>query len=161
MDEVEYRQIEGFPNYRIGNDGSVWRRTKRGDWLPIRGSLTEKGYQRVTLFCDGRPRWLKVHRLVLLAFVGPCPPNCETRHLDGVRTNNKLSNLAWGTAKENADDRDKDGVKNGSVKLTPSQVVEIRQLLASGARHKDIATRFAVSASAIGSISTRKTWSSV
>lgn len=33
--------------------------------------------------------------------------NAETRHLDGDKVNNKPENLAWGTAKENALDRER------------------------------------------------------
>jgi hypothetical protein len=42
-----------------------------------------------------------VHQLVLETFVGPCPENQETRHLDGIPANNRLENLCWGTSQEN------------------------------------------------------------
>lgn len=48
-----------------------------------------------------------VHHIVLTTFVGPCPEGLECRHLDGVKTNCRLSNLAWGTVTENAEDRKK------------------------------------------------------
>jgi hypothetical protein len=51
-----------------------------------------------------------VHHLVLEAFVGPCPPGQEARHVnDNDRANNALSNLAWGTHRENCADRDRHG----------------------------------------------------
>lgn len=43
-----------------------------------------------------------VHRLVLLAFVGPCPDGMEAcHHPDPTPTNNRLENLRWGTYGEN------------------------------------------------------------
>ena len=37
----------------------------------------------------------RVDRLVLSAFVGPCPPGMDAYHIDGNLENNKLSNLRW------------------------------------------------------------------
>lgn len=42
-----------------------------------------------------------VHRLVLEAFVGACPPGMETCHKNGIRTDNRVDNLYWGTSSEN------------------------------------------------------------
>lgn len=43
----------------------------------------------------------KVASLVMLAFVGERPEGMDIRHLDGVVTNNNLSNLCYGTRSEN------------------------------------------------------------
>jgi hypothetical protein len=45
-----------------------------------------------------------VHRLVLKAFVGPCPEGMEGCHWDGDACNNKLDNLRWATHAENVED---------------------------------------------------------
>ena len=50
-----------------------------------------------------------VHRLVMDAFVGPRPTGMHVRHLDGNPTNNKLSNLTYGTPSENG----RDAVRHG------------------------------------------------
>lgn len=60
--------------------------------------LTEKGYAVVAL---GRGRTERVHRLVLVAFDGPCPQAHEAHHLNGVRSDNRLENLAWVTHAQN------------------------------------------------------------
>jgi hypothetical protein len=64
------------------------------------------GYLMVALTVQDKTTKVFVHRLVLDAFVGRCPEGQQCRHLDGDPTNNHLSNLAWGTAAENATDRD-------------------------------------------------------
>ena len=46
----------------------------------------------------------RVHRMVLEAFVGPCPEGMQCRHLNDVKNDNRLNNLAWGTRKENSAD---------------------------------------------------------
>ena len=60
---------------------------------------------------DGqKPKIARVHRLVLEAFVGPCPDGMEGCHNDGVPTRNHLGNLRWDTQSENMYDRVRHGV---------------------------------------------------
>lgn len=48
---------------------------------------------------------LYVHQVVCLTFHGPPPfEGALVRHLDNDASNNAAENLAWGTAKDNADD---------------------------------------------------------
>jgi hypothetical protein len=69
-----------------------------------------KGYAMVQIRRgDGSKLNLRVHTEVLTAFVGPRPDGLQGRHLDGDRTNNRLSNLVWGTPLENAADRERHG----------------------------------------------------
>ena len=58
----------------------------------------------VSLRKDGIKKNHHVHRLVAAAFIGPLPDGLETRHLDDDPDNNRLSNLAYGTSKENKAD---------------------------------------------------------
>jgi HNH endonuclease len=53
---------------------------------------------------------LYVHRLVLSAFVGPCPPGTECCHWDDDKANNNVWNLRWASRSANI----KDCVRNGS-----------------------------------------------
>jgi hypothetical protein len=65
-------------------------------------------YLSVKLSKAGVTKTTYVHELVLLAFEGPRPKivsRSEIRHLDGDRFNNALTNLKYGTVKENAADR--------------------------------------------------------
>jgi len=49
---------------------------------------------------------LAVHRLVATAFHGPCPPGAPlVCHRNDVGTDNRSSNLYWGTYQDNALDR--------------------------------------------------------
>lgn len=132
---IEYRDVAGFPGYRVGDDGSVWSRWEKrmlpvgrgsrnilgSQWRPMKlGRQKDRGTQgrsylqvRLSYGCEAKSRIFRVHRLVLEAFVGPCPDGMETRHRDGDPTNNRLSNLCWGTPAENAEDKKSQG-KHGS-----------------------------------------------
>ena len=80
-----------------------------GIWITRKGKLLKSGldkdgYVLYGLCSKGKCKTHKAHRLVLEAFVGPCPTGLETRHLNGVRNDNRLDNLAWGTPAEQMDD---------------------------------------------------------
>lgn len=62
------------------------------------------GYLCVNLWSHNKGSMHYVHRLVLDAFRGT-QPDAQACHNDGNQTNNKLENLRWGTASDNASDR--------------------------------------------------------
>ncbi len=115
---VEYREIPGWPGYRVGNDGSVWTCWSKGPrprltdrWTQMKASVQKRrspgrAYHYLNLRRpEGkRYRTFRVHRLILEAFVGPCPDGMESRHLDLDPSNNRLGNLAWDTPEQNRDD---------------------------------------------------------
>ena len=76
----------------------------------LQPSFSSGGYPSVTLAKPGKRATHAVHRLVLAAFVGPCPTGKEGRHLDDVKTHNALWNLAYGSSSANAED----SVRNGT-----------------------------------------------
>lgn len=111
---VEFKFVEGDEGYCVGDDGSLWSRVKQrrgdrayyGEWKRLRPTPQYRGHLAVWL---GRGRQRLVHRVVLEAFVGPCPEGMECRHVDGNPANNRLDNLAWGTPKENFEDSARHG----------------------------------------------------
>lgn len=110
---AEWRDVPGYNGYyRVSDDGRVTRMTARG---PV--ELTQSmlgGYLSVSLGRRGETVRRGVHRLMGLAFL-PNPDSLpQVRHLDDVKTNNVLSNLAWGTVSQNA----VDSVRNGTHAVT-------------------------------------------
>jgi hypothetical protein len=71
----------------------------------LRQRADSDGYLRVTLSDGSRSQTFGVHRLVLLAFVGPCPDGMEACHGPQGRGVNHLSELRWGTKLENEQDK--------------------------------------------------------
>lgn len=74
------------------------------------------GHLSVKLSRDGFYRRGNVHRLVLMAFVGPAPDGFEALHGDGDPGNNHLSNLRWGSRSENLLDRVRHGIHHQAIK---------------------------------------------
>jgi hypothetical protein len=163
-----WKPIPGFPGYDISNYGNVvsyrnnYGRIDRDGHL-IKPSIKRK-YKVVQLSKDGRKWHIAIHRLVLLAFYGPCPKGLECCHNDGNPLNNHISNLRWDTISSNRIDRIKHGYKplvgekNGSSKLTEKEVIEIRHLLSIGKKGSEIAVLFNICSSTVCQIKKRLRW---
>lgn len=125
-------------------------------------TVNGSGYQVVSLYPGGATT--RVQGLVLLAFVGPRPPERpHTRHLDGNSTNNALSNLAYGTQAENEADKRRHGTsaqgeRHWHAQLREAQVRAIREMARAGAATSALAKEFGVSSRAIRGVVTRETW---
>ena len=75
---------------------------------PYKDRRPGKGYLYVTLLDGQRRRNAAVHVLVLEAWRGPKPGRgYEGCHDNGVRTDNRLDNLSWGTRRQNRADRER------------------------------------------------------
>lgn len=174
IQEVEYRPIDGFPGYRVGDDGTTWscwayngRNPRRlsNDWKRMKPTPDGDGYLSVGLYRDGKARRRKIHLLVIETFIGPRPSSgLQACHENGVVSDCRRLNLRWDTGAGNQRDRLKHGTesrgsKNGHARLTEAQVVEIRAAIAGGQAKKDIAARFSVSPSTISAIARGANWS--
>lgn len=112
---VEYRPVTTHPGYLVGTDGSIYSvarsitdrrwRTRAIEGKKLKPIPTGKGYLGVNLPESGKYKRYLIHRLVLAAFVGPCPDGMEGCHSDGNPENNALENLRWDTPSANARDR--------------------------------------------------------
>ncbi|WP_439629144.1 HNH endonuclease signature motif containing protein [Gemmata sp.] len=155
--------VAGFPNYQVSWEGEVVSRA-RTKVRRLRPSIDSAGYPSVELYRSGDRQRVNVHRLVLEALAGPCPPGMQTRHLDGNKRNNRATNLAWGTPAENAADRARHGTipcgsRSGSAKLTEARVREILHLYQTTCPNRAALMRqFGVSWSTINRIVQGTTW---
>ena len=153
------KPIPSFENYYATKDGRIWS-SKTNKFLK-QCARNEQGHLVVSL----PEKKQYVHRLILETFVSPCPKNMECRHLDGNPANNKLSNLKWGTSRENSLDAVKhktyyhaQGEGHGRAKLTNNKVREIRKLLKLGFTRRQLGELYGVAHSVINCINARKTW---
>jgi hypothetical protein len=156
----DWLPMVGFPNYFVSSFGNV--RSIRGPLKPMR---IPNGYLTVAPCKNGKNCRRYVHHLVLEAFVGPRPSGTECRHLNGNRQDNKKSNLAWGTRRQNSADKvlhgtANSGTRNGGAKLTEKQVWEILELNSQKKMNQQmIAKMYGVSTGAVLRIVTGKRWS--
>lgn len=164
----QWKWVPGYEGlYRVSDQGRVWSAGQRGlppQFLKPRPHVRYR-YLSVGLFKNGKGRDHKIHRLVLAAFVGPCLPGLETRHLNGNRQDNRLANLTYGTKAENHADKVRHGTHaiyrgslNGHATLTEDDVREIRRRCTAGERQRDVAATYGVGQTCISKIVRREKW---
>lgn len=106
----EWREVPGWSGYRVSDEGRVIS-TKRGRIRLLALHELPTGHVQVWLYAGSHAsrRGVSVHRMVLEAFVGPCPEGMEACHVNDVASDNRLRNLYWGTHADNMRDRLRNG----------------------------------------------------
>jgi len=183
MSENEiWKDTPGFPGYQVSNIGNVKSCRIKGKMAGIPRNaqnptyrLSDKwrmknkrkiaGYQSVTLFHNHKSYTKKVYRLILEAFVGPCPEGCVGCHNNGIKTDDQVGNLRWDTVRANFDDCIKHGSNrgenNGRSVVTANDVREIRELREQGVLRTVLSKRYGVTPTQITTIAKRKQWQHV
>lgn len=172
MTSIErWQQIPAWEGLYEASDGGRIRSLSRPrhPGRILKPTLNVRGYYRVDLSRDGKQATRLVHQLVLLAFVGPCPDGMEVLHGPGGRTDNRLSNLSYGTHSQNCRDKRRDGTNpNGEAcwqtVLTAEQVREIRSRTAGGHTYglwRTLGKEYGVSGTTIRKIAKGLIWQGV
>ena len=163
----EIRLIPTFPGYAITNTGQVWSMRLHGYWKQKKISTGEKSRRRVHLRHNGTYTTKSIAHLLLEAFVGPCPPGQEARHLNDDPSEDALHNIAWGTHAENMFDIHRNGTRynkgesNGYAKLYKCEAEEIYKLVMLKIRHRIIGKMFNVDTSVVTRIGKKQAWRSI
>lgn len=139
-----YKQLTGeYEGLSVTSDGKVFRNGHL-----MKPHYNNCGYLRVRVQNKKTKTKYSVHRLIAMAFL-PNPNNLPVvMHLDNDKTNNKVSNLKWGTHSENTKQAYnegrltscyKKGIGNGLYgdnhpisKLTEKQRREVKKLYSTG-----------------------------
>ena len=156
-----WKDIPGYEGvYQVSDEGQIWSYPRPNTKGGLRALGLNKGYPAITLYKDGVSARRTVHKLVLLAFVGPRPENQQVRHLDGARTNNTLSNLCYGTREDDEDDKRRHGAaatgeQHPQTTLTNEEVREIRGSTEPGLT---LAARYNTSPQTVSKVRRHQTW---
>jgi len=162
MVDEEWRPVPGFEGfYEVSNLGQVrsvdrmreaWHGLQRCYGKLIRLTRHKVGYMKVHLFRDSKGTTCLVHRLVALAFI-PNPVGLPfINHIDGVKTNNVLTNLEWTDDRTNKQHAIDAGlIRTFKKLLTPTEVAEIRSLKGK-LTQTEIAERFGTTQSNVSLI---------
>lgn len=162
---IEFRQVDGFPDYRVGSDGSVWS-CKSGTWRLLASWPNHRGYRLIRFSTPGTRKSFSVHRIVCRAFHGDPPKGTEVRHLNGMPHDNRASNLRWGTHSENNADKrihgtSMDGERSPNAKMTVMKVVELRRLARLGETSTQLSAKFGISITQAKRIARGDGWAEV
>lgn len=166
---MKWKQVRGWEGlYEVSDDGhvrSLDRLVERSNGTSQKFSGKElksfknsAGYLVVRLSdaSNGRRECARVHRLVATSFIENPDMKPEVNHIDGDKSNPRLSNLEWVTPHENRDHawktglrnsshlRPQNGEKNGSSKLTDECVIAMRKRREQGETYQCIADSYGV-----------------
>lgn len=173
MKEV-FLPIPGFHGfYSISNRGRI-RSLERVD---IRGQprggkylspeINKFGYLRICLRRDRMGFRFFVHRIVAEVFIPKILGKDWVNHKNGIKSDNRHSNLEWVTRSENTLHAyrlrliDRRGSKNSLAKLTEEKVIVMRKLRSEGFPLYAIALEFGISKSTACTACSGKRWSHV
>lgn len=150
------KPISGFPNYMISKSGHV-QNIRTGHILT---PVLKNGYYGIRLSLEGKSRFRSVHLLVFDTFIGQRTKGMHVDHIDGVRTNNDVSNLREVTPEENNKNRVHltRGENVNTAKLTPEQVMDIRRRKSKGERTLDLANEYGIAVSSLRRIVNGQNW---
>lgn len=115
MEEI-WKKIEGYDgDYLISNLGRVKSYYNNKESI-LKQSIDRRGYYRVSLSKNSIKKTFSIHRLVSTAFIENKDNKLTVNHLDGIKTNNQVTNLQWATNSENIQHAFKTGLMENSKK---------------------------------------------
>jgi hypothetical protein len=129
----------------------------------IKPSITNGGYYRLNLINNKIKTSFSIHRLLALYFLPNYENKPQVNHINGIKTDNRLENLEWCTAKENINHAfkiglitAKNGINHNKCKLNTFEVLEIRKN--KNNTLKEISKKYNISISVISKIKHNKLW---
>lgn len=175
----EWRPITGYEGlYEVSNLGRVrgverlvWNKGGRAArYQRVKGTIKRPWlggrYPLIRLCKDGVKFTVPVYRVVAEAFLGPPPDGCEVCHREGAIAGDAVSNLYWGTRKQNMQDSVRHGTtqkgeRNWNAKLFEDDVVAMKNLRNTGITLTEIAKQFDVTTGTVSMAVRGITWSHV
>jgi len=136
--------------YKVNEYGEVFKLTNKG-LKKMKNQIDKNGYQVLTFNFANKVFNRKIHRLVAIHYIpNPLNKRC-VNHIDGIKTNNHISNLEWVTHSENMIHATKIGIANNKGELNPAAKIsniqrkEIKELRLKGKLLTEIASIYGLS----------------
>lgn len=165
MSNETWKDIPDYDGYQISNLGrirSFWTkgRTAKISDQPqriLKQSSDGNGYLQVGKLRTNQIK--RVHQLVMLAFVGPCPDDMTVCHNNNDKTDNRLENLRYDTVAANLrDSRNGEGFYPKSIIDNTDTIIKIMRRIKDGATYSTIADEFDITPTLVAKIATGQTY---
>jgi hypothetical protein len=162
MDEPgeEWRPVISYEDrYEVSNMGRLRALFSRTGMI-LKAKPDRTGYYHVVLIRDKHRITPTIHRIVMAAFVGPCPSGHQVNHISGRKSDNRLENLEYVTPKANKAHAIRLGLvavgeRSGRAKITSDMVRQIRNL---DMTQVQCAQKFGITQTQVSRIRRRQSW---
>jgi hypothetical protein len=138
MSEAMFYPVPDFPGYFVNKNGDVFSNLKHsgnpnGEVRKLSSKSLCRGYCQYTLMKNGVRSTTQGHIIMGKVFLKKKNPSDEICHNNGIRNDNRLENLRYGSRKENVADMlihgtDSRGEKHSSHKLNEPKIKLARLL---------------------------------
>ena len=156
-----WKNIKGFENYEVSNQGRIRRKYLKG--YKYRKPVYQHGYCSVTFSFDKRYfKKFQIHRLVAEAFIENKNNKKCVNHINGKKDDNRVENLEWCTYSENEKHsynvlgKKTNGILSRKIPL--KDIEKIKNLYKSGTTQTQIAKNYKVSKGAISQLINNKSY---
>ena len=171
LTQLEITPIPGHEKlYGVTRDGRIFSFNYRGTKKTVELKpflIGKKKSQYYAVDLKGRKN-VKVHRMVALCFLENASNLPEVNHIDGIKTNNSVTNLEWCTREHNISHsfdmgmhKPKYGDNHHNSKLTEKKITEIKERLKKPyyGLGTELAKEYGVTRFYISDIKTGRVWS--
>lgn len=154
------KDICGFEGlYKITEDGLVWSLRKN---KYLSHSLAGAGYCQLILRKDGINYNRYIHRLVMENYSSDWDPSLDVNHINGIKTDNSLSNLQMVTKSQNTQHGYDNGLlhkneRHYKTSLTISDALYIKYGFPT-LSHREVGLIYNIKPKSVYKIRTEKTW---
>lgn len=118
--------------YEVSNFGRVrslcYRGYKRKVPKILCGLERKDGYLQIGLWKNRKYKTLRIHRLVVEAFIGPIPKGYEINHIDEDKKNNCLSNLEIVTRRQNMNHGTRNARAGKAISKSNSKQLDLMEI---------------------------------
>lgn len=164
----QWVDVKGFESgYQISNLGKIksksrivdygWKKALRKEKILKTRICPKQGYEYTILSINGVRKTVKIHRLVADAFIINKFNKPSVNHINGIKKDNRASNLEWVTSYENTIHAFKTGLRHGVKgekshlsRLNNKDIKKIRKEYSNGdISQQKLAIKYGVSQSQI------------
>ena len=108
--------IKGFENlYSADENGNIYSYHHKNRYTMM-GYVNKKGYRTITLIKDKIQYQKLYHRIIAETFLELVEGKDQVNHINGIKTDNQVSNLEWCTPSENQYHSSRIGLKKPLTK---------------------------------------------